>query len=277
MLQLQETEDRKTPAATTWAAEFLLTVGESREFLGLWVNSGAIHEAKRGRATQVITCSFRCGKWLHMIEARASPRCELCRREGRHGQEASEHLPEETVAHIQSAGCKAQKKASLGLTTGVGSIYSVPSPSMGRRTVNSNSLGKSKIDIVERKNDLLLQPELQQHAGHERTICFCSPSCSSMLAMLAGIVEGLGLQGPTDHSDVSAALRRLDAAGVESSFRQHCVPGLLACFTNSVDELRTGGCESVALAKSEVRTRSGRLYGQDGHIDDFAAMMSLRP
>jgi hypothetical protein len=30
MLQLQETEDRKTPAATTWAAEFLLRVGESK-------------------------------------------------------------------------------------------------------------------------------------------------------------------------------------------------------------------------------------------------------
>ena len=34
MLQLQEIEDRKTPAATTWAAEFLLRAGESRKFLG---------------------------------------------------------------------------------------------------------------------------------------------------------------------------------------------------------------------------------------------------
>jgi hypothetical protein len=58
MLQLQEVEDRKTPAATTWAAEFLLREGESREFLGLWITSGAIHEAKKRRATQVITCSF---------------------------------------------------------------------------------------------------------------------------------------------------------------------------------------------------------------------------
>jgi hypothetical protein len=47
MLQLQEVEDRKTPAATTWAAEFLLRKGESREVLGLWITSGAIHEAKR--------------------------------------------------------------------------------------------------------------------------------------------------------------------------------------------------------------------------------------
>jgi hypothetical protein len=73
MLQLQETEDRKPPAATTLATEFLLRVGESREFLGLWINSGAIHDAKRSRATQVITCSFPCGKWLHMFGARASP------------------------------------------------------------------------------------------------------------------------------------------------------------------------------------------------------------
>jgi hypothetical protein len=94
MLHLQEAEDRKAPAATTWAAEFLLRVGESREFLGVWINSGAIHEAKRRRATQVITCSFPCGKWLHMIGARASPRCELCRRERRHEQAAIEHLPE---------------------------------------------------------------------------------------------------------------------------------------------------------------------------------------
>jgi hypothetical protein len=42
MLQLQEVEDRKPPAATTWAAEFLLRAGESREFLGSWINSGAI-------------------------------------------------------------------------------------------------------------------------------------------------------------------------------------------------------------------------------------------
>jgi len=133
MLQLQETEDRKPPAATTWAAEFLLRVGESRDFLGLWINSSAIHEAKRRRATQVIKCSFPCGKWLHMIGSRASPRRELCRRERRHGQEAIEHLPEETVAHIQSAGCQAQRRASLELTTGVGSIYYAPSPREAKR------------------------------------------------------------------------------------------------------------------------------------------------
>jgi hypothetical protein len=39
MLQLQEVEDRKTPAVTTWAAEFLLREEESREFLWLWITS----------------------------------------------------------------------------------------------------------------------------------------------------------------------------------------------------------------------------------------------
>ena len=47
MLQLQEAEDRKTPAATTWCAKFLLRAEESREFLGSLINSGAIHEAKK--------------------------------------------------------------------------------------------------------------------------------------------------------------------------------------------------------------------------------------
>ena len=34
ILHLQETEDRKTPSDTTWVSDFLLRVGESREFLG---------------------------------------------------------------------------------------------------------------------------------------------------------------------------------------------------------------------------------------------------
>jgi hypothetical protein len=114
MLQLQEVEDRKTPAATVLAAEFLLREGESREFLGFWITSRVIHEAKRRRATQVITCSFPCGKWLHMIGARASPGCELCKRERQDRKETIDNIPAETVAHIKSAGCKAQKKSVIG-------------------------------------------------------------------------------------------------------------------------------------------------------------------
>ena len=114
----------------------IFTQRESRKFLGSWINSGAIHEAKKRRATQVITCSFPCGKWLHVIGARASPRCELCRRERRHGQEAIEHLLEETVARASKAqGVKRKRRASLAPTPGVGSIFSVPSPSKGGRNV----------------------------------------------------------------------------------------------------------------------------------------------
>jgi ribonuclease HI len=113
MIQLQEAENRQSPGATTWAADFLNRDGESRE-LCLWFASGAVHEAKKKRATQVITCSFPCGKWLHMIEARASPSCELCKRERGQGRAVMQALPEETVAHIQSAGCTAQKKRVIG-------------------------------------------------------------------------------------------------------------------------------------------------------------------
>ncbi len=52
MLQLQEAENWNKPAATTWAAEFLLREGESRECLGSWINSSAVNEAKKRRAKQ---------------------------------------------------------------------------------------------------------------------------------------------------------------------------------------------------------------------------------
>jgi hypothetical protein len=111
---LQETDNWARPTTTTWAAEFLLRAGESREFLGSWINSSAVHEAKKRRVKQVITCTFPCGKWLHMIKARASPGCELCKRERIMNREVTNVLPTETLAHIQSAGCKAQKKSVIG-------------------------------------------------------------------------------------------------------------------------------------------------------------------
>jgi hypothetical protein len=110
MLQLQEAENWTKPAATTWAAEFLLREGESRECLGSWINSSAVHEAKKRRAKQVITCLFPCGKWLHIIGARPSAGCELCKRERGMATTSTDALPTETVAHIQSAGCKARRK-----------------------------------------------------------------------------------------------------------------------------------------------------------------------
>jgi hypothetical protein len=89
--------------SVTWAAEFLLRGGESREILGSWIRSGKVPEAKKRRVNQVITCSFPCGKWLHVIGARASPRCELCRRERETRGASVDSLPPETVAHISSS------------------------------------------------------------------------------------------------------------------------------------------------------------------------------
>jgi hypothetical protein len=114
MLQLQEDENWSKPTATTWAAEFLLRGGESREILGAWIRSGKGPEAKKRRVKQVITCSFPCGQWLHRIGARASPKCELCRREREARGASIDSLPQETVAHIQSAGCNLQKESVIG-------------------------------------------------------------------------------------------------------------------------------------------------------------------
>ena len=63
---------------------------------------------------QVITCSFPCAKWLHLIGARASPGCKLCKRERQQRKETIDNIPAETLAHIQSAGCKSQKKSVIG-------------------------------------------------------------------------------------------------------------------------------------------------------------------
>ncbi len=110
MVQLQETDTWKKPATTTWAAEFLLREGESREFLASWLHSSAVHEAKKRRTKQVISCSFPCGKLLHMIGARTSPGCELCKRE-RKTDSGATNVPVETVAHIQVLAVKHRRRA----------------------------------------------------------------------------------------------------------------------------------------------------------------------
>ena len=112
MLNFKKRIVGKNRLTTTWAAEFLLREGESREFLGSWLHSSAVHEAKKRRTKEVISCSFPCGKWLHMIGARTSPGFELCKRERKTDSDAT-NVPVETVAHIQSAGGKAQKKSVI--------------------------------------------------------------------------------------------------------------------------------------------------------------------
>jgi hypothetical protein len=49
-----------------------------------------------------------------MIGARASPGCELCKRERQQRKELIDNIQAETEEHIQSAGCKVQKKRVIG-------------------------------------------------------------------------------------------------------------------------------------------------------------------
>ena len=97
------------------------------------------------------------------------------------------------------------------------------------------------------------------------------PSTRAQLhdAVLAGIVEGLGLEGPSDCSDVSAALRGLNVSGVESLFQKHCVPRLAAHFTKSVEELRLGGFENLASANSRYADDPRSITALVGNIDTF--------
>jgi hypothetical protein len=109
MLQLQETDNWEKLAATTWAAEFFLRDDESREFLGSWINSSVVHEAKKRLAKQVITCSFPCGKWMHMIGARASQGCELCKRE-KHGPENDRCPPNRNISTHKVPGVNHRRR-----------------------------------------------------------------------------------------------------------------------------------------------------------------------
>ena len=82
-----------------------------------------------------------------MIGARASLRCELCRSEKIRGQEAMEHIPEETVAHIQSAGCnelKRKGRSSLGLTAGVWKYLLCAITKHGEAKRDFGSIGEDK-------------------------------------------------------------------------------------------------------------------------------------
>jgi hypothetical protein len=53
-----------------------------------------------------------------MIGTRASPGCELCKRERQQRKEMIDNILAETVAHIQKAGCKSQKKSVIGAQNG---------------------------------------------------------------------------------------------------------------------------------------------------------------
>ena len=77
-------------------------------------HSSAVHEAKKRRAKsyskQVITCSFPCGKWLHMIGARASPGCELCKRARNMDLKTTDVLPTEVVTPFKVPVVKRRRR-----------------------------------------------------------------------------------------------------------------------------------------------------------------------
>ena len=78
-----------------------------------------------------------------MIAARASSRCELCRRERESEQQSMESLPEETVTPIRSARCKAQRKSVIGAHNNCWK-YLLCAMTMEMRSTTSNSFEVDK-------------------------------------------------------------------------------------------------------------------------------------
>ena len=112
MLQLQEANNWKKPAATTWAAEFLLRENESRQFLGSWINSSAVHEEKTSQASDHVFISM----WEVAKHSWSS--CEsgvrTLQKGEKHGPENDRRPPNRNSGAHSSAGCKAQKRSVIG-------------------------------------------------------------------------------------------------------------------------------------------------------------------
>ena len=144
MTQLQETENRTSPAATTWAAEFLLRPGESREILGRWMSSNAIHENKKRRATQVITGSFPCRKWLHKLYSTSASFANSAagkkNRVGRKKKRVVSLWKQSPTSKVQAT--RRKSRVSPRRITIVGSFYCDRSWNMAMRTEISSSSEK---------------------------------------------------------------------------------------------------------------------------------------
>ena len=97
----------RTPVTGTWSTNFLIREGQTREQLGKWLTKKSIPEKRRRRMLQLVTNSFPCGANVHR---RQKNPCVLCKRELEStGRPVPSQLPDETVNHIQSAGCIAQR------------------------------------------------------------------------------------------------------------------------------------------------------------------------
>jgi tetratricopeptide (TPR) repeat protein len=89
-------------------------------------------------------------------------------------------------------------------------------------------------------------------------------------AALAGLRQGLAVEGPEDSVDVGSALRQLDDNG-ESLFREHCVPLLVKVFTRAVAELHTGGPDEVTNANSRYADDPRTYIAKLGNLAIFEA------
>ena len=108
-MQELESQGGASPATGTWCTNFISREGQTREQLGKWLTSKAVPEKRRRRMIQLVTGTFPCGANVHRRQPQP---CELCKKvlESR-GCHVPSRLPRETVSHIQSAGCIAQRDA----------------------------------------------------------------------------------------------------------------------------------------------------------------------
>ena len=116
--------------------------------VGSWINSGAIHEAKKRRATQEFTCSFPCGKWLHMIGARSNAVRSVGERETT-GKNRWKPYRKKRLLTYKARDVQRKVRASvIGAHNKCWKYLICTITKMGRRNEIeiSNSLGKTKTD-----------------------------------------------------------------------------------------------------------------------------------
>jgi len=113
-VEMNQERNEKEPATKTFCTDFLIRKGQSREGVGEWLSNSAIPWRRRRRLIQVLAGTFPCGQTLKKWKLKQSGKCELCRKirqQSAGGEVAEDSLPEETLGHINSAGCLGQSDA----------------------------------------------------------------------------------------------------------------------------------------------------------------------
>jgi len=78
---------------------------ENRAFLGKYLNNPCVPWRHKRREMMAIAGIIPVDKWLATIKQRSDVRCRLCKRAREQRGASTEHLPEETYGHINSAFC----------------------------------------------------------------------------------------------------------------------------------------------------------------------------